>query len=325
VLGNRFRILSSSTPRRRVQGPVFKIGPSYELRFDPSSKLAISIESSLSLWDIESKTRILRDRPFGYPSQINWSPDGSQLCVKSTSGELVVLDARTLAVVRKLQPKKAGEGCDAVFCPESRRVLDGTWDGLLAVYDVQSGIRLQEFHFPECMLVSLVSSPSHARAAFIVKPKLSAGRGPGPQVEIHIAEWSAAEVSVTMLPRKWDLLDTVAFDSSEQLMAVIHGERPHPKAWLEIVDAASGETLRRRECVRSHNGPSAAWSPDGSTIGLVEPDGFHFYAADDLHEIGAVPLQYACHVEFSRDGLWVALGAWSRGVIQLTGDVLRAG
>jgi hypothetical protein len=314
----------SSTPTRllRSKGLVVKTGASYETRFDPSSRLAVSIGSNLSLWDIKSSTSLLRTRPFRHPSHANWSPDGHQLCLKGTSGELVVLDAKTLTIIAKLQPNSAGEGCEAVFSPDGCRVLDGTWGGLLAVYDVKTSARLQEFRFPECMHTSMVSSPSGVQVALVVKPTLAAKRGSGCQDEIWIGRWSASGVTLTMVERKWELLQTVAFHSSEQILAVVHGAHPSPKAWLEIVDVASGETLRARECIRSHNGPAISWSPDGSVIGVVEPEGFQFYAADELHKIASVPAKHACNLEFSQDGTWVALSAWSGGRIRLTADVL---
>ena len=75
---------------------------------------------------------------------------------------------------------------------------------------------------------------------------------------------------------------------------------------------------------------SAAWSCRiGSTIGLVEPDGFHFYAADDLHEIGAVPLQYACHVEFlemdyGSRSYEESRGDVGQGIVLATGGMKRS-
>jgi WD40 repeat protein len=306
----------------RSKGLVVKTGASYETRFDPSSRLAVSIGSNLSLWDIKSSTSVLRTRPFRHPSHANWSPDGRQLCLKGTSGELVVLDAKTLAIIAKLQPNSAGEGCEAVFSPDGCCVLDGTWGGLLAVYDVETGARLQEFRFPDCMLTSMVSSPSGAQAALVVKPTLAAKRGSGRQDEIWIGKWAATGVLLTMVKQKWELLDTIAFHGSETILAVLYGGRPSPKAWLEIVDVTSGETLRTRECIRSHNGSAISWSPDGSVIGVVEPDGFQFYAADTLDKIATVPAKYACNLEFSPDGTWVALSAWSGGRIRLTADVL---
>jgi len=41
-----------------------------------------------------------------------------------------------------------------------------------------------------------------------------------------------------------------------------------------------------------------------------------------LRKMASVPAKYACHLEFSRDGTWVALSAWSGGRIRLTADVL---
>jgi WD40 repeat protein len=305
-----------------TRGDTVRIGPSFELRVDPGAARAVSLGRNVTLLDLKTKKPLVRSHPFSHPSHVNWSADGTKLCIKSTSGELVVADAASLEINARLQPKAVGEGCEVVFSPEGGRVLDGTWDGLLALYDVQSGSRQLEHLFPECMLTSIVSSPSHRLAAFVVQPKESADLGPGPQHKIYIVEWSDLSLNLRELPRKWQTIDSLAFDTSEKFLAVLRHDAAYPKARLETVELSSCEIRASRNCALGSCGSEVAWSPDGLTLAVVEQDGFHFYAVDTMREVAHEAFQYACHVEFSPDGDWIALGAWSKGVIRSTRRVL---
>jgi WD40 repeat protein len=208
------------------------------------------------------------------------------------------------------------------FAPDGGRVLDGTWDGLLALYDGQSGSRQLKHVFPECMLTSLVSSPSHRLAAFVVQPKESAGLAPGPQHKIYIVEWSDQSLSLRELPRKWQTVGALTFDPSEKLLAILRHDAAYPKARLEIVELTTCEIRASRNGVLGSCGSKIAWSPDGLTLAVVEQDRFNFYAVDTMRAVVHEAFQYACHVEFSPDGNWIALGAWSKGVIRSTRQLL---
>lgn len=306
----------------RTKSSTIQIGPSFELRFDPTSSRAISVGRNISVWNLETKTRVTRSHPLKHPSHVNWSPDGEKICVKATSGELVIVDAKTLKVQTQLQSKRAGEGCECVFSPDGLRLLDGTWDGTLATYDINSQRRLLDHTFPECMVTALTSSPTYTRAATVIQPKLSAGLGPGPQHTICLVEWTTTGLELRTLPNSWDKIQAITFDSSENQLAILRQDGGRIEGCIEVVNLTSGHAIASRPCTLSWNGGSITWSPDGEVLGSVESDGFHFYDTTNLQESGHVPLQYACHVEFSRDGKFIALGAWSGGVVRLTESIL---
>jgi WD40 repeat protein len=299
-----------------------RIGPSFELRFDPGSRRAISIGANISVWDLETRKRIVRSHPLKHPSHVRWSPSGDSLAVKSTSGELVIVDATTLAIISRLQSRQAGEGCETVFSPDGHRLLDGTWDGLLATYDIEAQSRQLEHTFPQTMITSIVSSRSDTYAAAVIRPKASSGL---PQVLEHaicLAEWSDSGLALRTVPKKFHGVKALAFDRTEKLLAIMRNNGPDEGGTIEIIEVEHGQSIASRPCVLSHNGSSIDWSPDNRLIGTVDLSGFRFYAATDLTEIIHVPWKYPSHVEFSGDGKYVAFGAWSGGEIRLVNTVI---
>jgi hypothetical protein len=105
---------------------------------------------------------------------------------------LIVVSSQTLEIVARLQTKKAGEGCEAVFSPSGDWILDGTWGGMLATYDVASQTRQLEHSFASAMVTGIEPSPSGKISAVVVQPKSLAGLPPGPQ---HLRRFSKSVLS----------------------------------------------------------------------------------------------------------------------------------
>ena len=108
-----------------------------------------------------------------------------------------------------------------------------------------------------------------------------------------------------------DGVKTTAFDSTESRLAVVRRDGRARSDCIDIIDLAEKRVVASVGCRLSPNGNSIAWSPDGNFIAAVEEDGFRFYDASQLNSIASLEFRYACHVEFSADGRFVALGAWS--------------
>ncbi|HTD73412.1 MAG TPA: WD40 repeat domain-containing protein [Steroidobacteraceae bacterium] len=293
------------------------------MKFAPDSSRAIAIGRDVSIWDLSTGKAIVRALPLSHAVHANWSPSGHLVCIKSTVGALVIADSSNLQVVAQLQSKKAGQGCDAVFSRDGGHVLDGTWNGLLAVYDVLTSQRQREHHFPKCTLTTIKSSPSYARAAFVIQPKVAAGLGSGPQNKLCVVEWSAAGLALRELPRKWNKIVAIAFDPEEVSLAVL-SHNLYPKASLEIVEIESGELISSRDCVLHAGGSEIDWSPDGQTLAVVEKGGINFYERETMRPVAREEFHLPYHVAFSPDGKWIALGASNTGIIKPTVDVLEA-
>jgi hypothetical protein len=193
--------------------------------------------------------------------------------------------------------------------------MDGTWNGLLALYDALTSQRQREYHFPKCMLTTIKSSPSFARGAFVVQPKVAPGLSPGPQNKLYVVEYSASGLTLRELPRKWNKIAAIAFDPTETCLAVL-SHNPYPKASLEIVAIESCEILASRDCMLNASGSDVAWSPDGRTLAVVEKGGINFYAREAMKLVACEEFKLPYHVAFSPDGKWIALGASGAGLIK---------
>jgi WD40 repeat protein len=314
---------SDSRNDRQSRSRVARIGASSEVKFAPDSSRAIAIGRDVSIWDLSARRAIVRALPLSHAVHANWSPSGHLVCIKSTVGALVIAESSNLQVVAQLQSKKAGQGCDAVFSRDGGHVLDGTWNGLLALYDVLTSQRQREYHFPKCTLTTIKSSPSYARAAFVVQPKVAAGLGPGPQNKLCVVEWSASGLALRELPRKWNKIVAIAFDPEEASLAVL-SHNLYPKASLEIIAIESGELFASRDCILHAGGSEIDWSPDGRTLAVVEKGGINFYEREAMRPVAREEFHLPYHVAFSPDGKWIALGASNTGIIKPTVDVLGA-
>ena len=122
-----------------------------------------------------------------------------------------------------------------------------------------------------------------------------------------------------------DRVKTTAFDNTESRLAVVRRDGRARSDCIEIIDLAGRRVVASVGCRLSPNASSIAWSPDGNFIAAVEDDGFRFYDASQLKSIASLEFRYACHVEFSADGRFVALGAWSGGEIRRTETVSPGG
>ena len=303
----------------------FRIGPSFELRFDPHSGRAVSLGRNVSLWDLTTGKRILRAHPLKHPSHVRWSPFGDRIALNSTSGELLLLSADNLECITQIQSKSAGEGSGMAFSPAGDRLVDGTWDGVLATHDLQSLARTLEAQFPDTMITSIESSPSGRLAAIVLQLKHSAAPVTGPRQSVCLAQWAPSELALHRLDLDIDGVKNTAFDNTESRLAVVRRDGRARSDCIEIIDLAGKRVIASVGCRLSPNSNSIAWSPDGNFIAAVEEDGFRFYDASQLKSIASLEFRYACHVEFSADGRFVAFGAWSGGEIRLTETVLPSG
>jgi hypothetical protein len=233
-------------------------------------------------------------------------------------GRVGPIELRAVCKVLLTQPARPPRRANDL--PQRReRTLGGT----LAAYEVSSQSRQLEHSFPSAMITSIEPSPSGNISAVVVQPKSSAGLPPGPQHSIYIAEWSSSGLALRTIDVKFHKIEATAFDRNEDRLAIIRHNGAFPEGCIEIIDVRHGHTIASRACVLSPNGSSICWSPGGGVIGTVENDGFRFYDVASLEEIAQERWKYASHIEFSRDGKYLAFGAWSGGEIRSADSVLR--
>ena len=85
--------------------------------------------------------------------------------------------------------------------------------------------------------------------------------------------------------------------------------------YVEIINLNDGQVVANAASEIGGTGQALSWSPDGTTVVLVERNGFSFRPASDLVEFGWLPSEYPAAIAFSVDGEFVALGDWQHGVV----------
>ncbi|MCC7682048.1 WD40 repeat domain-containing protein [Janthinobacterium sp. FW305-128] len=124
-----------------------KLGCSYGVRFSPDGTRLAVLGRDLVLWDVAARQKLWRGKFIAHMSGMAFSPDGNRLAIKSTTGQLAVVDAEAGQLLVNLQNKKDGEGCGPAWSPCGQYLADGGWDGRLRVRDAQTGeVRFMQEH-----------------------------------------------------------------------------------------------------------------------------------------------------------------------------------
>src|SRR5690349_17214543 len=92
-----------------------KLQRCYEVAFSDSGSFLVTLSRDVVVWDVESRSKRFRVHPFSHPSHCSARPDGSQLVVKSTAGQIALLDAQTGELLRMLDEAKDNEGSNIVY------------------------------------------------------------------------------------------------------------------------------------------------------------------------------------------------------------------
>ena len=118
----------------------FKLGPSSTLRFSDDGTYLVTLrERTARLWRVLDRRPIASGPRFSHASSADFSPDGTLLAVKNTTGDVLVLSVPDLDEVSRLSGRELGEGTPIRFADDGKYIVDGNWGGALMVRDPISG------------------------------------------------------------------------------------------------------------------------------------------------------------------------------------------
>jgi dipeptidyl aminopeptidase/acylaminoacyl peptidase len=87
--------------------------------------LLATLGKRITLWHVESSSRIALGPALEHASSVDFSPDGRLLAAKNTYGEVLVMGVPDLEERARFPGHAYGEGTDIRFSPDGRQLVTG--------------------------------------------------------------------------------------------------------------------------------------------------------------------------------------------------------
>lgn len=287
---------------------VLKVNKAYQLRFSPDGRYAAAIGRNVVLWDIHARNRAASAHPVKHPAYLDFSLDGTRLAVKSTAGEVRVLNVPDLRIGNPLGGETL-EGCQLLFSACGRYLIDGSWNGNVYVRESDSGNVVFSQSHPHAMITGLSASADRSLFAYVIQPKaLDRNSPPGPS-KIALQRWPFSDHVASIVEEGLERVWALALDPTGSLLAAFQ-QIGSVEFRLEVYSLDPFKRVSSRHTSWGGTNMAIAWSPDGKFIGCVEDDKISFYDTHTVDSVNSVQMPSPCFVEFSTDGSTTALGSW---------------
>jgi eukaryotic-like serine/threonine-protein kinase len=263
----------------------------------------------VELWDAARRERLgLLDCRQDDIADVAWSPDGARLFASSWDGSVSVWDARTLELVRVLRDSE--ERVQQVECsPDGRWLAGGNWDSRLLVWDAATLELVARSDRVEGQVLALAWSPDSS---------LVAVGGGGAVVRLFKAgTWER----VGRLAGETGRVNALAFsaDGGTLVSASSLGS-------LRTFELGSGAGRVLLRTAGSEPPSGVAFAPDGVRAAVGWQSGvleLWDTRARTCLTSARTDVQIR-HLDWSRDGRWLALAGWNRWLVVLEPDAARA-
>jgi WD40 repeat protein len=288
-----------------------KIRTSYDLAFSPDSQYLAAVGRDIVIWDLNSRTKKLRAHPLAHASSACFSPNGKQLAVKNTSGQIMLISTENGAVVCNFKNRTDGEGSNIEFSACGEFIVDASWDGRIRVRSALSGRIEFLAEFPGEMIRAVHRDVKGGTWVFSHSPKWTSETESRACDYFSIWHWPFTHRSV-IPPIQIAFARTSALTPDAARLAVLSGHAP---AELAIFDIANDTPSARCSFSCGGTGSALAWSPKADFLGSVQAEKVVVYRAGSLEPFREFVLPYPSDVAFSPDGRLVAVGSWESGFV----------
>lgn len=296
-----------------------KLGKSFAIRFVPHSELLVCLGQKIKLQRRLGREHVADARPFSHPCACAVAPDATLLAVKNTSGAIALLELPTLQVRWIRPPTK--EGCQLLFSPCAQYLITGSWNGELIRFETASGATQVLDRSAGSMLKWLSQSEDRLRYVYVKQPIAVDRDSPPDDSIVALRSWPFESQPEQRLAGPWRFVWAAEISPDARWLAVLH-QREGGDFHVDIVDLSTALVLSSTPMVYGGTNISLAWSPDGQHVACVRSNGVTIFEAPGLRVASEVSCAYACHVSFSPDGEFLAIGAWEQGVVKRVIDLL---
>lgn len=291
-----------------------KLGCSYSVQFSPDGTRLAVLGRDLILWDVAARAKLWRGKFIAHCSSMAFSPDGSLLAIKSTTGQVAVVDVQSGQLTLNFQNKKDGEGCAPAWSPCGRYLVDGGWDGRLRVRDAQTGLAIFTQEHPGEMLRGVCAIDGGRRLLVLHGVKSVEEGQVQPPDYCTVWDWPLQEGGgrvALSLPR----LASCAPSPDGERLAVLHyadGEE-----YLSVHAMADGRRLAKVPVeAGGGTGDALRWLPDGRALGRIGKGKLLFYGWPGLDVLAQEDFTYPCALALLPGTLLAAIGSWETGMLK---------
>jgi len=277
------------------------------------------------LWDLKSRVKLEKIHPFKHPSHIEWSPHEDQLAIKSTSGDLVLVDPSSGTSEAVWLRKRGGEGAEVAFSACGDFLVDCSWDGQVDVFDIRTSDVAYTERIPHAMITSLAYDRSRARFAYVVSPKATSQTRPSAPDYLAIRNWPFWQNQPVVLPIDAQDIEAIAFSPDGLCLVVAVSSLGRSSSRVQIHAIESGAVVAAANYSLFASGKSIAWCSGSNVIANVEQGGVRLYDSSLRKALAFLPAEYPSHVEFSPCGTYVGVGAWGKGFVCSVEEALANG
>jgi len=188
------------------------------------------------VWDVALQSKAVRCHPFAHPSDAAFSPDQRHLAVKSTSGQIVIIDAQSGQTAVDFKNTADGEGSNLQYSSCGAYIVDGSWSGRLAVRRAGSGAHEFAQEFAGEMIRSVHSSSDGKRWIIAHGCKATSHDRPPPPDYFSVWDWPFRPGGYRLLPERVAFARSSAVSPDGAVLAVVHGAPPDMVSVFRLSD-----------------------------------------------------------------------------------------
>jgi hypothetical protein len=290
-----------------------KLPTSYALCVSQSERLIAAVGPNVVVADLYCRKRLSTTHPLSHPSHVDISADDRFLVVKSTWGEIAVLDIGKAEKLFSYRPRLQDEGTAIKFSASCDFLVDGSWSGEIRVRQAGDLSDIETFAFEGEMITAVSRNERGDIWLFAHTTKFKPEVADTPAPYLSLWEWPLrAPQSTIKVGLK--TLDAAALAPTAPYIAVV-GFCEKTKSRVLRILSTSGAVLAATTLIAGGTGSNTRWSPDSKLVGTVSKGRFVIYSAPDLTPCTTFAEAYPADLAFLSSGSEVALGSWSAGRI----------
>lgn len=164
------------------------IGRSFDIAFTPDAETAVTISRDVFTWDLTGGRKIASKNMISNPSFVCIEPSGKRCIAKNTSGQLISFTLANLAIVAS-STGLGKEGPRPLISPDSRRVIDSSWSGMIQLMDGHDLKPKQQVSIPHSMVSQATMSKNGKEVAFVVTPIRDGTMNEGDHPYVLVSDW----------------------------------------------------------------------------------------------------------------------------------------